>query len=415
MTSQVVSLVIRIRTAEGKQPYCKVVWENEKKKRLKPHYALVNGVPEYHPEGTYHIRFTLDGKQVWKSVGKDAIWAVRQWQVNSCVINNPTSIATAAVLEATTAPAKETLEQMREAFLERKRLTKKRNGESLDRETLAAYGYITLEFLDAVKLKYADQIRDIHLLRWMDALRERGLSHRSVCNYYTSLVTYLAFCGIDHKQILTRDERPEPDDDDPESYTEEEMQKFFLGVDSERDALYFETLLKTGMRELEAAHLEWSDIEVNGDNLKVFIHSKPELDWYTKTRRNRVIPLERSLYMKLMEWKAKRPGTRFIFGTESDRVNWHFLRSCKATAKRAGLDPGAFRLKKFRPTFATWALRRGADLRTVQGWMGHTKIEMTEKYLEKGHGQYAQQKINSVFANFSVAPVDKTPASVNVQ
>src|ERR1035438_6834816 len=48
---QKVSVYIRIRTAEGKQPYCKAIWET--KKRLKPHWCLVHGTPEHHPEGIY--------------------------------------------------------------------------------------------------------------------------------------------------------------------------------------------------------------------------------------------------------------------------------------------------------------------------------------------------------------------------
>jgi integrase/recombinase XerD len=117
--------------------------------------------------------------------------------------------------------------------------------------------------------------------------------------------------------------------------------------------------------------------------------------------------LEKGLYLKLKIWQTKRPDTRFIFGTSSDAVNWHFLRACKATAKRAGLNEADFWLHKFRDTFATWSLRRGANIRDVQGWLGHSKIEMTERYLEKGKGKYAQQKINQAWGsvNFGVAAV----------
>jgi hypothetical protein len=35
----------------------------------------------------------------------------------------------------------------------------------------------------------------------------------------------------------------------------------------------------------------------------------------------------------------------------------------------------------------------------VQGWMGHSKIEMTERYLARGTGEYAQAKMNAAFGS----------------
>jgi len=75
---QKVSVYIRIRLDDGSQPYCPVVWQN--KKSLKPHWCLVKGVPEEHPEGTYHLRYRLNGKQVWEHAGDnpDNVIAFRQ-------------------------------------------------------------------------------------------------------------------------------------------------------------------------------------------------------------------------------------------------------------------------------------------------------------------------------------------------
>ena len=69
-----VSIYLRIRQPDGKQPYCPAVWEN--KKNLKPHWCLVQRLPEHHPEGTYHLRYRVKGKRVWESLGDDPIAAV---------------------------------------------------------------------------------------------------------------------------------------------------------------------------------------------------------------------------------------------------------------------------------------------------------------------------------------------------
>jgi len=51
-----VTLVIRVRSVDGRQPYCKPVWLN--RSELKPLWAFVAGKPEHRPEGVYHNRGT---------------------------------------------------------------------------------------------------------------------------------------------------------------------------------------------------------------------------------------------------------------------------------------------------------------------------------------------------------------------
>jgi hypothetical protein len=61
-----VSVYSRIRLTDGSQPYCPAIWET--KKRLKPHWCLVHGTPEHHPEGIYHVRYRVNGKPIWEKV-----------------------------------------------------------------------------------------------------------------------------------------------------------------------------------------------------------------------------------------------------------------------------------------------------------------------------------------------------------
>ncbi len=63
-------LYLRFRTPEGKQsPYFPAAWDS--KKRVRPHWCVVKGVPEHHPEASYHLRYKKDGKWVWEGVGSD--------------------------------------------------------------------------------------------------------------------------------------------------------------------------------------------------------------------------------------------------------------------------------------------------------------------------------------------------------
>jgi hypothetical protein len=75
MANRAVTLYLRIKTPEGKKPYCKPVFLA--KGRLKPLYAFVDGEPEHRPEGVYYMRFGADsGKQQMVPLGNDPYLAL---------------------------------------------------------------------------------------------------------------------------------------------------------------------------------------------------------------------------------------------------------------------------------------------------------------------------------------------------
>ncbi len=411
-----VSISIRIRQ-DGKQKYVPPVWLN--KRELKPGWAMVQpGKPEHRPEASYALRYMFQGKQRWEGVGESASEAVsardsRQWQINNMDtlpdLLKPAFAREPEKQEEVSVPNKKGLEQQKDKFLELKRLTKKPDGTRLDKETLSAYEQQIAEFLAVAGKGHADQINGMDLRRYMAALDAQGKSHRTICNRYTSIATFLKFCRIDHKDLLPKGERPRPHDGDPEAYTLDEMLQFLAAVKRYRDRLFFEFLLKTGARAREATNARWTDL-VGGTEPVFKVQNHGETNFRTKTGKSRVVPLEKSLYAKLMMWREQNPGTKLIFGTSSDKPDRHFLETCKETARRAGLncgecegclgkgnECGRWYLHKFRASFATWALRAGTDIRTVQSWMGHYSIQQTEKYVEKGKGAYAQKGINAAF------------------
>lgn len=375
----------------------------------------VNGRRKYVPadpklknnQGTFYLRYTLNGKRVWETTRTEtytfALAAARQKE--STLLLHEAK----ATPDAPKPKARLTLDDQRDKFLEQKELTKKPDGTRLDKETLSAYRQETTEFLAVARKLYADEVDGMDLRRYMAALEAKGKSHRTICNKYTSIVTFLKFCGVDHKELLPKGERPRPQDEDPEAYTKEEIIKFLASVKRYRDHLFFEFLLKTGARTREATNARWTDL-VGGDQPVFRIQNHDETGFRTKTGKSRVVPIEKSLYEKLLRWKEQNPGKKLIFGTKSDKPDTHFLEVCKETARRAGLNCGEcdgcqgkskecehWYLHKFRDTFGTWSVRAGVDLRTVQGWMGHYSIQQTEKYIEKGKGAYAQQGINMAF------------------
>lgn len=184
---------------------------------------------------------------------------------------------------------------------------------------------MTREFLDIIKHQLPSEITKQDLKDYIAALRLR-ISHRTVCNYYVSIVCFLHFCGVDHKKLLPQSERPTPVEETPECYSESEMTKFFFNIVNERDALAFEFLLKTGAREREMTYLEWTDLSLGPDPVVKF---QTKEGFRTKTGKSRTVPLESGLAAKLAAWREKNPATRLVFSTD-DKVEGHYLRICKA-------------------------------------------------------------------------------------
>jgi integrase/recombinase XerD len=340
-----VSIFVRIRQ-DGKQKYVPPVWLN--KKELKQGWAMVQpGKPEHRPEGSYALRYMFQSKQRWEGVGQSACEAItardtRQWQIRN-MDTLPDLLKPAFAKETEkqegSVPSKKGLAHQKEKFLELKRLTKKPDGTRLDKETLTAYEQVVTEFLAVTGKEHADKIDGMDLRRYMAALEAQGKSHRTICNRYTSIATFLKFCRVDHKELLPKGERPRPHDDDPEAYTLEEMLRFLPAVKRYRDRLFYEFLLKTGARTREGTNARWTDL-VGGREPVFRIQNHDETKFRTKTGKSRVVPLEKGLYDKLMMWREQNPGTKLIFGTSNDKPDTHFLEVCKETARRAGLNCG---------------------------------------------------------------------------
>jgi integrase len=364
-----VSLYIRITDEKGNRRYDRV---NRRKPQLSG--------------GVYCLHFYENGKRKWATVGTDINAALKaRMEKESQLLTRP--------VEAKPSPATpKSLEGLRTAFIHDRKTARKRDGSLRDADTISHYEKVTREFLDTTKVTLPAQVTREVLKAWKDGLYDR-VSHRTVCNLYISIVCFLHFCKIDHKTLLKQDERPTPVEETPECYEEDEMTKFFFNIVNERDALAFEFLLKTGAREREMSELQWPELSLGSESTVQFGSDT----FQTKSRKNRIVPLERGLALKLAAWRVKNPTTRLVFPTDKGKVEGHFLRICNAVVKRAGMIEEDFWLHKFRDTAATWWLRRGVDIRTVQHWLGHSDISMTQRYLAPERGERAQAAMSSVY------------------
>jgi integrase/recombinase XerD len=394
MRQSKVTLLIRIRTADGRQPYCKPVWLN--RNELKPLWAFVNGKPEHRPEGVYHLRYTYKGQRRWETLGKSAETSFstrneREWQLNN--MESLTSIKPdlhgKPKTEAPDAPGRLTLEEAVSKYLA---FVKAQRSE----RTWQAYTHTLGQFRQSCSKKYLDEITKQDLADFVVFMKNRNLSDRTVANRVEEVVTLLRdpdetrgkSKGI--KDVTLRVKYAEKK---VRSYKPHETKTLFAAADQEEEET-FKFFLGTGARDQEAQQARWVDIDFEG---RVF-HIIDDGDTRTKDREERLVPMADDLVEMLRARRKRFPKDRLIFPNNKGGPQGHFLRMLKELALRAGLNCGAcvskqgqsckdtaccerWILHRFRKTFATSRHRDGASLLDLKKWLGHSDLKTTELYL----------------------------------
>ena len=275
-------------------------------------------------------------------------------------------------------------------FLDDTKLTKKP-------KTVAAYTTALNYFLESCSKRSVEDIERKDLLKFSAFLRDEKELHPRTCwNKFSNVMSFLKAHGV--RGLLKKADWPQYTEEEPEVYEQEELDKLFGACDAE-ERLWFEFFLMTGMREQEVMHVYWSD--VNFKAAIVGVTHKPDYGWTPKAYKERSIPIPEKLVRSLQIAKAARAKDKacpLVFATASCRPKLNFLDDLKAVAERASLNPENFFLHKFRATFATWHLWAGADLRTVQSWLGHSDMESTMRYLKPSRSQATKDRVNATFA-----------------
>jgi len=134
--------------------------------------------------------------------------------------------------------------------------------------------------------------------------------------------------------------------------------------------------LMTGLRPKELTYLEWKDIDIEMKTAK--ITSKPP-DFVIKDKQERTVQLNKAAMSILKEILADKPDNKYVFVYREKPIK-SIRRSVDTAAKRADIK------KKMTPnmlrhTFATHAIMKGADLKSVQALLGDVYITATQKYI----------------------------------
>ena len=132
--------------------------------------------------------------------------------------------------------------------------------------------------------------------------------------------------------------------------------------------------LVTGMRMGELLNLKWEHIDLA--NKRVLVQNTRT--FYTKNKRNRVIPLSDIAISVLAEIHERR---EYVFMTELN-LRWtenyatHMFKRCVLNAK---LNP-RYHFHTLRHTFASWLVQKGVNIYEVKELLGHSNITTTQIY-----------------------------------
>lgn len=260
----------------------------------------------------------------------------------------------------------------------------------LSPNTVEAYGRDLTElrrFLVSQEVSDLRAVGSRHLVGFLTALRERGLSARSQARILTTLRRFYRF--LEREETLPngnptahlllpkigRSLPHAPSRPQVEAVLEKPNSRTPLGV---RDHAMLELLYATGLRVSELVNLEVKQVNLEAGFLRVRgkggrervvplgAQAREKVQTYLQTSRPVLLKGRSSPYLFLA--RSTKPMTRQAF--------WHLLKSYALQSTEGGhIYPHAFR-----HAFATHLLDGGADLRAVQVMLGHVDIATTQIY-----------------------------------
>ena len=261
--------------------------------KLRPLYAMVNGVPQKFPKGVYCLRYQVNGKRKWQTVGTDPQQAlVQKGRLEAKLAGH-----SVGMLEPGAAAAQEYIQ------------------ETLDHKshkTYLAYKQALDSFLPGVsEVASLSQVTRHQIMLWMGRMKEEPLDARTSYNRVVNLKTF--FLHFKTPWPLEKKDMPRYTEKPAKPYTSGELNRLLdHGTVDEVDMVMF--FYQCGGREQEVAHGVWTDLSF--ERSVFYIQEKTErrdaMEFITKDRQEGEIPLDDELMERLRQRRERYPHTRSL-------------------------------------------------------------------------------------------------------
>src|SRR5215470_5013735 len=278
--------------------------------RVKPDIVRVKGTVEKHPEGAYYIEFRDGSKRIRRHVGADPQQAAAQ-QLKKEAELSAKAHGVAVVADGSKNGHRSIADAVATYLAEIKM--------SRSAGTHAAYELALRNFTESCSKTDLEAIDRTDLLTYVHHLREDcKLSDRTCHNRFEHLLTFLKANGIE--KLATKPDWPKYVTQEPESYEDDELEKF-LAVCSLEERLYFEFYLMTGFRKKEVTYCIWPDVDLKHGVARVT--AKPQHGFRPKDWEEREVPIPDKLVRSLKQWATHRNGSEFVFPTRNGTARKH--------------------------------------------------------------------------------------------
>lgn len=177
-----------------------------------------------------------------------------------------------------------------------------------------------------------------------------------------------------------------------------EVRDFLAAVPNPKHHALLATMYSTGLRVNEAVNLLLQHIDLQ--RMTIFVQKG-------KRNKDRYVPLFPSLFAVLDEYMKNEHPRLYLFprfGVMAPLTRYTPERICKKVCKKLGFTK-VVTPHTLRHSFATHMLEAGADLKTIQHFLGHASLASTSIYL---HIAVNSRKVPEDAADL-LARVNETP------
>lgn len=217
----------------------------------------------------------------------------------------------------------------------------------------------------------------------------QGIKDSTIHTYSSKLNSFFVWLtGRGYLQVnpITLIPKPEPIYDDSRALEKQSVEKIYAAVSvyssnqfvQMRDRAIVSTLLFTGLRRGELVGLRVCDVDLNKNEITI-------LGRTSKSKRTRYVPIIPVLRKHLVEYLAVRKEKGYTspgLFVATNRDSGLTCNGYKHWVRRLGEKSGVpFYLHQFRHTFACNLHKQNVGLYDIMSLMGHTKPDMTMKYL----------------------------------
>ena len=271
--------------------------------------------------------------------------------------------------------------------------------------TVAAYGEDLRQFASfvsgqGINLDTPSAVSSTHIRSFMADMHGQGLSKTSMGRKLSSLRTFFRFCARLRLVTVLPTEgvhNPKREKRHPKvlnvdqtftlleaaaTPTKQTPKRQALAA---RDLALAELLYGSGLRISEALSLNVAQL-IMPEQTGTATLSEPHVRVLGKGGKERVAPLSDACVSALAAWLLERPalaaaGEKALFvGSGGERLNRRVAaRVIENLCKLAGL-PETVSPHALRHSFATHLLENGADLRSLQELLGHSRLTTTQRY-----------------------------------